>query len=144
MKWTSILLAGAFAAALPWAGAAQDQSTTTTTTTTERQVKGAAGRDIRIGIYYNMRPDCSSGPLPSIRLDSPPAHGAVTVKRGNMHVSGRRNCLAAELPAFVAIYRSKADFSGTDEVVLEINTHSGKTVKQKIKIIVEEVKARSI
>jgi hypothetical protein len=45
---------------------------------------------------------------------------------------------------FVAFYRSKPEFSGTDEVTLEIKTQAGKTVLQKFKIIVDGPKGRSI
>jgi hypothetical protein len=34
----------------------------------ERQVRAAPGRDVRIGVYSSIKPDCSSGPLPVIRL----------------------------------------------------------------------------
>ena len=46
----------------------------------ERTARGPADKDIRIGVYINVRPDCSSGPLPSIRLSTPPTNGKVTVK----------------------------------------------------------------
>lgn len=39
----------------------------------ERSVKSAPNKDTRIGVYINVRPDCTSGPLPTIRLVSPPA-----------------------------------------------------------------------
>jgi len=42
----------------------------------EREVKAAAGRDARVGVYTDIKPDCTSGPLPAIRLVTPPAHGA--------------------------------------------------------------------
>ena len=35
---------------------------------TERQVKAAPGRDNRVAVYTNIQPDCTSGPLPAIRL----------------------------------------------------------------------------
>lgn len=110
----------------------------------EREVKGPAGRDIRLNVYFSVREDCTAGPLPAIRLSSPPANGSVTVKRGKVQVTGRRNCLAAEVAGFVAFYRSKPEFSGTDEVTLEIKTQAGKTVLQKFKIIVDGPKGRSI
>ncbi len=45
----------------------------------EREVKAAAaGHDVRVGIYANIRPDCTPGPLPAIRLVTAPCAGAVT------------------------------------------------------------------
>jgi hypothetical protein len=49
---------------------------------TERQVKVATSHDERVGVYTNIKPDCTGGPLPAIRLLVAPAHGSVTVKRG--------------------------------------------------------------
>jgi hypothetical protein len=41
-----------------------------------------------VGVYVNVRPDCTSGPLPSIQLTSPPENGS--------------------------FYRLRADFVGVD------------------------------
>src|SRR5271154_5204596 len=76
----------------------------------ERDVKAAPGKDLRVGVYSDIRPDCTSGPLPAIRLVSPPAHGAVNVKRGMLKVTNYKQCLATEVPAFVAIYRAANNF----------------------------------
>ena len=50
----------------------------------DRQLKAAPGRDVRAGVFTDIRPDCTPGPLPAIRLATPPAHGNVTVKRGTL------------------------------------------------------------
>jgi hypothetical protein len=46
-----------------------------------RTASGQPNTDIRVGVYVNVRPDCTSGPLPSIQLTSPPENGKVTVKK---------------------------------------------------------------
>ena len=33
-----------------------------------RTASGHPNTDIRVGVYVNVRPDCTSGPLPSIQL----------------------------------------------------------------------------
>ncbi len=86
----------------------------------EREVKAAAGHDVRVGIYTNIRPDCTSGPLPAIRLVAAPAHGAVSIKRGTLKATNLKQCLGIEVPAFVAFYRAAGDFNGGDEFELEI------------------------
>ena len=73
---------------------------------TERQVKVATGHDERVGVYTNIKPDCTGGPLPAIRLLAAPAHGSVTVKRGTLKATNFKQCLAAEVPALLAFYRS--------------------------------------
>jgi hypothetical protein len=68
----------------------------------ERKVKAAAGHDVRVGIYANIRPNCTADPLPAIRLVSAPAHGAVSVKRGTLKATNLKQYLGIEVPAFGA------------------------------------------
>ncbi|MBN9582772.1 MAG: hypothetical protein J0G37_14875, partial [Afipia sp.] len=56
-----------FALALP--AAAQQPPPTTV----ERSAQGPSAKDIRIGVYLNVLPDCTTGTLPAIRLVAPPA-----------------------------------------------------------------------
>jgi hypothetical protein len=93
---------------------------------TERQVKVATGHDERVGVYTNIKPDCTGGPLPAIRLLVAPAHGSVTVKRGTLKATNFKQCLAAEVPALLAFYRSAANFNGSDEFELEITLQGGR------------------
>jgi hypothetical protein len=102
--------------------------------TVEREITGGAGQNIRIGVFVNIRPDCTSGPLPAIRLTVPPEHGTVTVRGGRIRTTNIRHCLAIEVPAFVAFYRSKPDFTGTDRLTLEIKNPDGKVRLQRIRV----------
>jgi hypothetical protein len=97
---------------------------------------GQSGTDIRVGVYVNIRPDCTSGPLPSIKLTSPPENGKVTVKRARVTATNVKQCLAVEVPAFVAFYRSRADFVGVDILTLEVTFPGGKTEVQRFSITV--------
>ena len=102
----------------------------------DRNVATAPGRDVRVGIYTNIRSDCTSGPLPAIKLVAAPAHGVVTVKRGTLKATNFKQCLATEVPAFVAFYRAAADFTGTDEFELEISFFGGHKQIQHIRVSV--------
>ena len=102
----------------------------------ERELKASPGRDVRVGIFTSIRPDCSSGPLPAIRLASPPAHGTVTVKRGTLKATNFRQCLATEVPAFVAFYRAAQNFSGADAFDLEISFAEGRKQVQHYRVSV--------
>jgi hypothetical protein len=104
--------------------------------TVERQVRAQPGKDVRVGVYANVRPDCTSGPLPAIRLAAPPANGTVAVKKGNVTVTNYKQCLALQVPAFVAIYRSRPEFNGTDVLDLEVRFSSGRVEIQRIRITV--------
>jgi hypothetical protein len=66
-----------------------------------------------------------SGPLPTIRLVELPAHGKVTVKKGNVNATNYKQCLALSVLAYVAFYRSGRDFLGNDSVLLEVRYPGG-------------------
>ena len=99
-------------------------------------VKVMPGRDTRVGVYTSIRSDCTSGPLPAIRLAAPPSHGAVTVKRAMLKATNVKQCLAIDVPAFVAFYRAAADFSGNDSFQLEISFSSGRKEIQLFRVTV--------
>jgi hypothetical protein len=101
-----------------------------------RVASGAANTDIRVAVYVNVRPDCTSGPLPSIQLTSPPENGKVTVKKARVTATNYKQCLALEVPAFIAFYRSRADFAGVDVLTLEVKFANGKTQVQRISVTV--------
>lgn len=104
--------------------------------TRERTARAQSGKAARIGVYINVRPDCTSGPLPTIRLTAPPANGTVTVRKGNVTATNYKQCLALQVPAFVAIYRSRNEFSGVDTLELEVKYPSGRVEIQKFQITV--------
>lgn len=106
--------------------------------TVERRAKGSSGANIRIGMYINVRPDCTSGPLPTIRLVGVPENGKVNVKRVNVRATNYRQCLALSVPGYIAFYRSRPGFSGTDLVTLEVKFPNGLTQVQKITVTVAE------
>jgi hypothetical protein len=104
--------------------------------TSEKSARAQSGKDVRIGVYINIRPDCTSGPLPTIKLNSPPANGQVTVRRANVSATNYKQCLALQVPAYVAIYRSHANFSGVDTLELEVKLPNGRVEMQKFQITV--------
>jgi hypothetical protein len=101
-----------------------------------RIVNGQPDSDIRVGVFVNIKPDCTSGPLPAIQLTSPPEHGKVTVKQGKVTATNYKQCLAVEVPAFIAFYRSRSDFAGVDVMTLSIKYPGGKTEVQRISVTV--------
>src|SRR5215469_9120004 len=118
----SVIAAGVVACTT--SASAQEQSVS-------RVASGEPNTDIRVGVYINVRPDCTPGPLPSIQLTSPPENGRVTVKKVTVTASNNKQCLAVEVPAFVALYRSRADFAGVDVLTLEVKFPDGKTQVQR-------------
>lgn len=128
MKWPSLPLI-CILAALPTLGFGQTQ-------TIERQFKGKPNIDINVGIFTSIRRDCTAGRLPVIRLIAPPAHGKITVKQGRLRATNFKQCLGADLPAFIAIYRSAHDYIGQDLFTLEVISSGGKSQFQQITVTV--------
>lgn len=102
----------------------------------QRDIKVVTGKDARVAVYANIRPDCTAGPLPTVRLVTPPAHGVVGVKRDTLKVTNFGHCLAVEVPAFIAFYRAADGFSGFDEFILEISTMGGRKQFQHFRLTV--------
>lgn len=104
--------------------------------TVERAAKAQSGKDARVGAYLNIQPDCTSGVLPAIRLVNAPSHGKVIVKKAKANATNYKQCLALEVPAYVAIYRSAPDFAGTDTFTVEVKYQEGRTEIQNITVTV--------
>ena len=105
--------------------------------TVQRVVKGTPDKDIRIGVYINVRPDCTSGELPSIKLVAPPSHGKVTFKKAKVNSTNYKQCLAIEVPGWVGFYRSRPGFSGEDTFAIQITYPAGgRSENQHFKIVV--------
>jgi hypothetical protein len=100
----------------------------------ERSVKALANTDTQVGLYFNVREDCTSGPLPTIRLVSPPSSGKVIVKSAKAKMTNYKACLAIEVPAYLAIYKSAPDFLGADTMTIEVSFPGGRTEIQKITV----------
>jgi len=106
----------------------------TGTQVVERSIKAVPNKDTQIGVYLNVLPDCTSGPLPTIRLANPPASGKVVVKTANVKATNYKACLALEVPAYVAFYRSPPEFLGDDVLTIEVKYVGGRTEIQKITV----------
>ena len=88
--------------------------------TVERTVAVDSGKSARVGVYTNIKKDCTSGPLPIVRLTDPPHDGRLVVKRAKVRVTGGGACPVAEVPGLIARYQSRPGFSGADKVTIEI------------------------
>jgi len=104
------------------------------TQTVERSVKTVPNKDTQIGVYLNVLPDCTSGPLPTIRLATPPTSGKVVVKTAKVKATNYKSCLALEVPAYVAFYKAPAEFLGNDVLTIEVKYPNGRTEIQTITV----------
>jgi hypothetical protein len=123
----------ALAAGITILGNATD-SAVAQTQSVERSVRTAPNKDTQIGVYLNVQPDCTSGPLPTIRLATPPGSGKVVVKTAKVKATNYKSCLALEVPAYVAFYKAPADFLGNDVMTIEVKYPNGRTEIQTITV----------
>ena len=100
----------------------------------DREIKAAPGREVRVGIYSSIRPDCTGGPLPAIRLAVAPEHGTVTVRRAMLKATNVKQCLAVEVSAFVVFYRASQDFKSEDRFELEVSFATGRRQLQRFHV----------
>ena len=135
-KWVVVacLLGGLVAVASSILPAGAEEAAPAPAPIVERTARGATGKSFQVGVYLNVQPDCTSGALPTIRMITPPANGVVSIKRGKISATNYKQCLALEVPGFIAFYQSKADFAGTDIATLEIKYPVGRTEVQRITI----------
>jgi hypothetical protein len=104
--------------------------------TIAREARGEPGKEIRVGVFLNVKQDCTSGPLPTIRLVDKPSNGSVTVKSAKVNAKNYKQCLAMEVPAYVAFYKSEPSFNGVDTFTIEIKYSEGRTETQKLKVTI--------
>ena len=102
--------------------------------TVERSIKAVPNKDTQIGVYLNVLADCTSGQLPTIRLVNAPTAGKVVVKTAKAKATNYKACLALEVPAYVAFYKSPPEFLGDDVLTIEVKYAGGRTEIQKITV----------
>ncbi|GEO98714.1 4-aminobutyrate aminotransferase [Methylobacterium haplocladii] len=123
------------AAGLVCAAPAQAQTTTTRSETV------ASGKVVRLVISPNLKKDCSTGSLPEIKVVTAPQNGQLKSKSGKLKTPASYRCPNKEAQATAVFYKSKAGFTGSDQVLIEVKTAEGTVEKQDIRITVEAAKA---
>jgi uncharacterized membrane protein len=108
------------------------------TAVVQKEFKAKSGKDLRIGVFANVRPDCTSGPLPTIRLVKSPENGKITVRKARVNATNVKQCLSLTVPALVVFYRAASEFQGGDSAVLEIKSFEGKAQEQRYTIQVHK------
>jgi hypothetical protein len=120
----ALLLSSLMAAS---AALAQTQDVTQT-------VNVSAGKETRLTVVYSLRPDCTAAPLNAPKLKVEPTQGRVRVARGTAKTDAGGKCPPLQIPVFVVFYRPNPQFTGTDEVVLELETLSGQVRQVTYKV----------
>jgi hypothetical protein len=100
----------------------------------ERKIKASAGKETRLTVVYSLRPDCTAAPLNAPKIKVEPANGRIRVARGTAKTNAGGKCPPLQIPVFVVFYRPNPQFSGIDEVVLEVETLSGRLRQMTFKV----------
>ena len=80
-----------------------------------RTVQVPAGATARLGSFSNLKPDCSPGPLPEIKVVTPAKTGVIAVRRRQGKLGPATRCPNADATAQIVSYKAKP-MPGQDEV----------------------------
>jgi hypothetical protein len=108
------------------------------TNTAYRSTDVVAGKQHRLGVYGNVQKDCTSGPLPTVRVVTPPKHGELNVRSGKLKVGRISRCPKLEATAQGVFYKPNSTYKGTDEVSYEVKSASGKVESHTVRITVKD------
>ncbi|WP_230532041.1 4-aminobutyrate aminotransferase [Microvirga roseola] len=105
-----------------------------------RSAEVVAGKSNRLGVYGNVQKDCTSGPLPTVRVLTPPKHGELNVRSGKLKAGRITRCPSLEATAQGVFYKANPTYKGTDEVSYEVKSASGKVETHTVRITVKEAR----
>lgn len=110
-----------------------------TETTVNRDV--FTGNESQIGAMHSVKADCSSGPIPVLRVVTAPQNGEYRFKETTYAVDrkpgdSRVACNGKKVDAVGVHYKSKADFTGADNIVIDVDIKSGTVRRFSFKITV--------
>jgi hypothetical protein len=106
-----------------------------------RSADAVAGKRQRLGAYGNVQKDCTSGPLPAVRVLTPPKHGELEVRSGKLKAGRISRCPSLEPTAQGVFYKANPSYTGTDEVSYEVKSASGKVESHTVRITVKDAQA---
>lgn len=101
-----------------------------------RSADAVTGKSARLGVYANVSKECTTGPLPEIKVVTPPKHGSLSVKTGNLKPGAVPRCPNLEVPVQGVFYQSNPRFTGADEVAYEVKHQNGRVQSLTVKITV--------
>ena len=106
-----------------------------------RSTDVVAGKQHRLGVYGNVQKDCTLGPLPTVRVVTPPKHGELNVRSGKLKAGRITRCPKLEATAQGIFYKPNPAYKGVDEVSYEVKSASGKVESHTVRITVKDAQA---
>jgi hypothetical protein len=116
----SVLAAGLLAAA--FAGSAHGQQL--------RAVSILSGNEAIVLRPHLLKPDCTSGQLPDVRVINAPQNGSVRFEKSTITINApagapRAKCNGKEIEAVGIVYKSNDGVVGVDRLVMKADFHNG-------------------
>jgi hypothetical protein len=101
-----------------------------------RSADAVSGKRVRLGAYENVSKECAPGPLPEIKVLTPPKNGSLTVSHGKTKAGALPRCPKLEVPAQGVFYQANPRYTGVDEVAYEVKRSDRPTQSVTVKITV--------
>jgi hypothetical protein len=102
----------------------------------ETQVKRDvfSGTEFRVAAMHTVNADCSSGPVPDVRVVTQPTHGDVRLEQVRTVIDFRAEerrvqCNGKEADARALFYKSRDGFTGQEKITVDVDYKTG-TVKR--------------
>lgn len=136
------------AALVSVSAAAQDAKKSGSKATISRAVKETViyrdvftGNEARIAYPNWVNADCTSGPLADLRISTAPQNGElrmeeITVPIDRPKNNSRFDCNGKPVKAVGVFYKSKAGYTGSDNVVIDVDFKTGVVSRFNYKITV--------
>lgn len=95
-----------------------------------------SGAESRIAAMNNVNADCTSGPIPDIRIVTPPINGQSRLEQIDYPLERPQNdprahCIGKPVVALGVFYKSNESYVGPDTMVVDVDFKSG-TVRRFI------------
>jgi len=89
-----------------------------------------SGNEVRLAAMNTVQSDCSPGPIPDVRVITPPTGGKhrleeITIPIDRKPDNSRAHCNGKPVQAFGVFYKSNDGFTGRDKIVLDVDFKSG-------------------
>ena len=97
-------------------------------------VSVAPGKAVQIAVLNPLKRDCSPGAAPALRVPGLPQHGRVIATTASIATGKKNRCPDQKVSGQVVVYQANANYSGPDEVRIEVETAEGEVRRATIRI----------
>lgn len=94
----------------------------------QTNVSVASGERTKLGVAWNLNPDCSAKAVPEVRVREAPKHGKLENLRELAFPNAKgeyKKCNSTKIPATVGYYTSEKGFIGKDRIVVRTSYKDG-------------------